>query len=381
MFFERGGAMAYIKGKDLPSGRRIYVVRFKDQHGIWRERSAGPRRKDAEALLRRIQEEVASGTFERERKDPRFAEYYASWFEAKSKALKPSSLADYRNAFARYILPRFGKMRLSQITPLIVQKWVNDLSSSGLSAASVRKAYRYFASCLNQARKQGILEADPFRGVILPRMPARELDFLDPEEIRRLLDVCEPRERALFAVLAYGGLRLGEVLALRVQDVDLEAGALRVERSLSTQGTIGEPKSASGRRAVPMPGILLEELASYVPPGAKPDDLLFPSRVGTPINHANVMKRFLRALEEAGLRRVTIHSLRHSYASQALAAGASIKALQRALGHSSATMTLNTYAHLVEEDMSAAMIRLDQAFRGREAPVLDLGKSRRGRER
>ena len=332
-------------------------------------------------MLRRIQEQVAQGAFEQERADPRFSEYYASWFEAKSKALKPSSLADYHNAFNRYILPRFGKTRLSQITPLTVQAWINDLAASGLSAASVRKAYRYFASCLNQARKQGILDGDPFRGLILPRVPVRELDFLDPEEIRRLLDVCEPRERALFAVLAYAGLRLGEALALRVRDVDLAAGALRVERSLSTQGVIGEPKTSSGKRAVPMPGILREELSSYIPPGAKPDDLLFPSRAGTPLNHANVMKRFLRALEAAGLKRVTIHSLRHSYASQALAAGASIKALQRALGHSSATLTLNTYAHMVEEDMSGALIRLDQALRGQEAPVLDLEKGRRRRER
>jgi integrase len=201
--------VAYIYKKVHRSGNISYVVRIKDQNGIWREKSAGPRRKDAEILMARLLQEVAAGTFGQERIDPRFSEFYASWTEAKNKALKPSSLADYSNAFNRYILPRFGRLHLSQITPLVVQSWVNDLSSSGLSPASVRKVYRYFSSCLNQARKQGILETDPLRGIIHPRVQARELDFLTPGEIARMLDVCGPRERALFAVLAYAGLRLG----------------------------------------------------------------------------------------------------------------------------------------------------------------------------
>ena len=369
--------MAYIRKRQYDSGKVVYVVGFKDQHGRWREFVAGSRKKDADALLRRIQQEVAAGTFEQERENPRFSEYYHYWIEAKSKALKPSSLADYRNTFNRYTLPRFGKLRLSQITSLMVQSWVNDLSSSGLAARTVRKAYRYLASCLNHARKQDILEADPFKGVILPRLPKRELDFLDPEEIARLLDECKPRERALFATLAYSGLRLGEVLALRVGDIDLKAGVIRIERSLSTKGTIEEPKSDSGRRAVPMVGILREELAAYILPTAMPDDLLFSTKSGRPLDHSNALKRFLRALEAAGLKRVTIHSLRHSFASVALDNGVPIKALQRALGHAKASMTLDTYAHLIEESMGAAIDNLDNAFRCRKAPVLDIDKRRK----
>lgn len=371
--------MAYIKKRTWPSGKVSYIIGFRDQHGRWMEKAAGPRRKDAEALLARIQREVAEGVYGREREDPRFSDYYTTWMEAKARSLKPSSLTDYRNAFNRYILPRFGKLRLSRIGPQLVQKWVNDLASSGLSPASVRKVYRYLASCLNQARKQGVLEQDPFRGVILPRSPVREMDFLPPKDIARLLEVCGPRERALFAVLAYGGLRLGEALALRVRDIDFRTGVIRVERSLSTQGMFDEPKSATARRAVPMVGVLQEELLAYIPPDAGPDDLLFCTSSGRPLDHSNALKHFKEALKAAGLKEVTIHSLRHTYASAALACGTSIKALQRALGHSSATMTLNTYAHLVQEEMGPALGRLDVLFRGRGASVIRLEDKRRGR--
>jgi integrase len=117
-----------------------------------------------------------------------------------------------------------------------------------------------------------------------------------------MLDVCGPRERALFAVLAYAGLRLGEALALRVRDVDFGAGAIRVERSLSARGIIEGPKGSSARRAVPMVGILQEELKAYIPLGSGPDDLLFCTSSGRPLDHSNALRCFHRALEAAGLK-------------------------------------------------------------------------------
>jgi len=95
-----------------------------------------------------------------------------------------------------------------------------------------------------------------------------------------------------------------------------------------------------------------------------PEDLLFATRSNKPIDHSNVRKEFEKALTAAKLKKVTVHSLRHSYASTMLASGASIKALQRSLGHASATLTLNTYSHLIEESMGASIIRADSLFKG-----------------
>jgi site-specific recombinase XerD len=121
-----------------------------------------------------------------------------------------------------------------------------------------------------------------------------------------------------------------------------------------------------------MVGILQEELKAYIPLGSGPDDLLFCTSSGRPLDHSNALRCFHRALEAAGLKRVTIHSLRHSYASTALASGASIKALQRALGRSNASLTLNTYAHFVEKRSRRCSV--DMAFRGHKATILDLGR-------
>ncbi len=357
--------MAYIKKRTYKSGKEVYVIGFKDQTGQWRERTAGERRKDAEALLRRVQEEVARGDFGKVKEDPTLSEFYDRWIDAKSRSLKASSLADYKNAFNRYILPVLGKRRIGDLTPSLIQKWLNGLCEQDLSPATVRKAYRYLRSCLGQAVAWGLLEEAVFRGVILPRVEAKEIDCLTPAEVRVLLSACEGMDRALFGTLAYSGLRLGEALGLRTSDIDLEANCIRVRRSWSYYGGFTDPKTAGSRRTVPILPLLREILTEHLR-GLPPEALLFPSTPGgnRPMDHANALKRFKRALRRAGLREVTIHSLRHSFASLMLASGCSIKALSHALGHSSPTLTLNTYSHLIEEAMGDSLMRADSLARG-----------------
>ncbi len=134
-----------------------------------------------------------------------------------------------------------------------------------------------------------------------------------------------------------------------------------VERAYEYWGGIQDPKTSSSRRAVPMLPSLKAILSEYRENKAKcePDDLLFATQGGKPWDHSNVRKEFNEVLKQAGLKRVTPKSLRHSFASIMLASGASIKALQRALGHASATMTLNTSSHLIQEGLGDSMMRAD----------------------
>jgi integrase len=139
-----------------------------------------------------------------------------------------------------------------------------------------------------------------------------------------------------------------------------------------------EPKTATSRRAVPMlpslRGLLHDHFEAQG--GPSPEALLF-TRTGTqPLDPANVRKEFLEALKQAGVKHATLHSLRHTFASVMLSSGASIKALQRSLGHASATMTLNTYSHLIQEDLGASLLRADQVFSKRTGEVIQMRAGR-----
>ena len=343
-----------------------YYVRWRDEYGKYHDEPAGTTLKAAEALKNRLERERSAGTLKppNERKPktkpPTLAEYYEMWMEAKRGALKESSVVSYEHTFRNHILPALGEKRLDDLRPSNIQEWVNGLED--LSPATIGRAYRYLRSCVKQAVASGVTENDPCRAraIMLPRVPHEEPDFLTPGELRTLLDASPEPERSLFAVLAYSGLRLGEALALRWRDVDFEMNAIKVLRAYSVHGGIQDPKTASSRRAVPLIPILAEIL---VPQRGKPDSLLF-TKGQLPIDPSNARKVFNDSLERAGLKHVTLHSLRHSYATVMIASGASIKALQRALGHASANMTLNVYAHLFEESMDEPVLRADALLRG-----------------
>ncbi|MCG2794585.1 MAG: site-specific integrase [Actinomycetia bacterium] len=347
--------MGFIVKKQRKDGLRYYAV-YREPSGKKRWEGSFKLKKDAQAALKRREAEVAAGTYGRE--DITFQEFYERWITAKEKSLKASTLVDYKGTFKRHILPHFGRKHLSKIAPLDIQSWVNGLD---LAPASVGRCYRYLRACLKQAETWGLIAKSPCRGIILPRVNREELSFLEPGEICTLLEEAREPERALFAVLAFSGLRLGEALALRWKDVNYEMRCITVERSWNIHNGFSEPKTAGSRRAVPLLPTLAAILQDYYreegnPP---PDDLLFTYDGVRPMDGSNTRKEFKTALKAAGLKRVTLHSLRHSFASMMLESGCSIKALQRSLGHSSAMVTLDTYSHLIEEDVGDSLLKLD----------------------
>ncbi len=341
------------------TGFRYYVI-FKDPAGKQRKVGGFKLKKDAEAARKRIEAEVAEGTYGRE--ELTFGAFYERWIASKHN-LKPGTMVSYKSAFRLHVLPTFTDEPLGEITPLDVQEWIDGLADT-MSPATVARCFRYFRACMKQAEAWDIIDRAPTAKINLPRKDNREPEFLGPDDILRLLDAAREPERSLFAVLAMSGMRLGEALALRWRDVDYEMRAIKVTRSWSYHGGFHEPKTEASRRAVPLMDALADNLRDYYHGKGHPalEDLLFTDDGKKPLDPSNVRKRFLEALDAAGLKHVTMHSLRHSYASIMLSYGASIKALQRALGHASATMTLNVYAHLIQEDMDPVLAKASRAF-------------------
>ena len=352
--------MGYIAKKMRKKGLRYYAV-FNDAAGKRHWEGGFKLKKDAEALLKRREAQVADGTYARE--DFTLGAFYDRWIASKHN-LKQSTMVSYESAFRLHILPTFMERPLSEITPLDVQEWIDELADSDLSPATVGRCFRYFRACMKQAEAWGLIDRAPTVKINLPRSNREELSFLEPGEIRRLLDTALEPERTLFSVLAMSGLRLGEALALRLRDVDYKKRRIKVTRSWSPQGGFQEPKTPTSRRSVPLIDTLADIFRDYFQSKGHPklDDLLFTFDGEKPLDPSNVRKRFLEALDAAGLKHCTMHSLRHSYASIMLGHGASVKALQHALGHASATMILNVYSHLIPEDMDATSDRINQVF-------------------
>ena len=176
-------------------------------------------------------------------------------------------------------------------------------------------------------------------------------DVLTPPELQRLIAATDPNWRAAMGVLAYGGLRIGELLALQWGDVELEAARILVQRQVETgTGEIRDPKTAAGRRFVELPAFVVRDLrlwkAACPPAPSGQADWCFPNASGGPMDQYNFRSRtFLPALRRAKLRRVRIHDLRHGCASMLVASGADIAAIRRHMGHANVAVTLGVYSH------------------------------------
>ncbi|MFC3689954.1 tyrosine-type recombinase/integrase [Aquipuribacter hungaricus] len=256
-------------------------------------------------------------------------------------------------------------MPLLSVTHSGVVAWVSGLTNSGLSGSTVRHAHRVLSMLLGAAVLDGRIVRNPASGVRLPRAATSDKRFLSHEEVAALATAAGSPFDTVVLVLAYTGLRWGELAALRVSDVDLARGRLSVQRSMtevSGRAIIGTPKNHQ-RRTVPVPAFLLARLDEHLQ-GRAAGDFAFPSRQGAVLRNGNFRSQvFDAAATSVGLDGLTPHELRHTAASLAVAAGANIKAVQRMLGHASAAMTLDVYAGLFGDDLDDLARRLDAAAR------------------
>ena len=330
----------------------------------------GFNQRNAETALRQAEVEIAKGVFMQPKKeDPLFTEWVEKWLASKKQSLKPSTYASYESAFKTHINPFFKGKRLSKIDNGAVEEWIEwmqtqtigDRGKKPISAATIGKNFRYLRACLRRAYRRGYLPEYPCIDLDLPRVRRSEMDCLNDEEIMTLLDVAEEPERTLFAVLGLSGLRLGEALALRWRDIDLPMHSIMVTRAWSQWNGFDEPKSEDSNRAVPILPVLEDIIMAHqtAQDDPTPDDLLFPGVGERPLDPKTLQVEFARVLKEAKLKKVTMHSLRHSFATMALANGATIKDVQSLLGHSDPALTLRVYSHVLQSNQSESMARMN----------------------
>ncbi len=361
--------------KKRPDGS--YRARYRDDAGKEHAQHFA-RRGDAQAWLDTVTSSVVRGEYV----DPRRARVaVGSWageFLAGRVHLKPKTIAGYHSLLTTCILPTWKDVPLVKVSNADVVAWVAKLRAGGLSASRVRQAYHLFSSMLEAAVRDKRLPSNPAAAVDLPRLPRKEQRYLDHGQVAALADACGPY-RVLVRTLAYTGLRWGEVSALRAKHVDLMRARIHVTEAVTEVNghlVFGTPKTHQSRM-VPIPAFLRDELVVQLA-GSHREDFVFPGPRGGVLRNSTFRRsQFNAAAAGIGLEGLVPHELRHTAASLAIAAGASVKGVQAMLGHSTATLTLDLYGHLFGDELDGVANRLDAAVREQ---VADFSRTFRGPE-
>lgn len=302
------------------------------------------------------------------------ADWTATALPASSR--KQATVDLYTTVTRKHLVPALGRRPLHLLRPSDVEALILAKRRDGLSASTVRTIYTVLRAALDTAVRDGLLRDNPAVKVRRPTAQRKEAAHLDAAEAVRLLDAVRgDRLEALFRLMLATGLRRGEALALHWSDVNLDKQVLRVRWTLSRTSRgleLGEPKTAKSRRIVPLPRSAVSSLESHrgrqeqerLAAGDSwlDQDLVFTTEIGTPLEPRNVLRRFEKMAREAGLRRVSLHTLRHTAASLLLAAGTHTKVVQEHLGHSSYAITADIYSHVSPEQRREAANRLDEAL-------------------
>lgn len=299
-----------------------------------------------------------------------FRKFAWEWFETYPKANgnKPSEVTNKEIILRLHLVPFFDNKDMREFTILDVDRY-KAAKVTDLSAKTVNNHVVVLKKLFNSAVEWGRMDHNPIANAKKLRAEEYEWDWLNREESEAFLAKCDERWYPFFATLLWTGMRLGEALALRWEDIVWRSETIRVRRSLY-RGQYVAPKSGKGRD-IPMNTRLIDVLKGL---RHLKGELVFCTADGKSLDPANIKRPMATALKRAGLRQVRVHDLRHSFASQMVAAGVPLKAVQELLGHADIKMTLR-YSHLGPSDRRNAVetLVLDEGHGKNSTPLENAG--------
>jgi integrase len=369
-------AAAFVQTKEPGVYKRggRYVVMYRDGAGRQRKESAA-NFDAARALKAKRATQVAEGEYQALSRVT-FRDYAAEWverYQGSGRGFREHTRTDYRRHLELHAFPYFGdRKKLTEITPRDVSGFIAFLCDEGkqgrrLTDKTVRNIVGGLRVCLATAVREDLIRHNPARDVALPHRPRVEdedeneqVKVFTRDQLAAFLATVHPRHRVMFRLLAGTGLRWSELAAIRWRDLKLDGSEPHVKvRRAFVRGEFHPPKSRHSRRSVPLDPAVVSDLRRHRRESewAADDDLVFcvPAKTGpgaAPMHHSNMLGRVLRPIaEEVGAPWAGFHTFRHTCASLLFERGANAKQVQRWLGHHSASFTLDTYIHLLGDDL------------------------------
>jgi integrase len=289
-------------------------------------------------------------------------EYMEQWLQTSAReSVRESTYESYRNQVRRYVIPAIGRVKLKRLSAMQIQGMYRAMLDRGLSPRTVQYAHAVLHRALRQAVRWGLVPRNVSEDVDRPRIRPEEIRPLNRHQARHLLNTAGEsgdRFEALYVLALHTGMRPGELLGLKWEDVNFDEGGLQLNRALAGKN-LTAPKTKRSRRRIDLSTASIAALKAHrkrqleermQKAGLWRDHgLVFPSTVGTPLFHRNVVRAFKNLLKRAGLPQSTrLYDLRHTCATLLLGSNVHPKYVQELLGHASIALTLDTYSHVLK---------------------------------
>lgn len=300
--------------------------------------------------------------------DMTFASFLDEYKENMYLDLRDSTIATKTHIIELHILPYFKNKSISEITALDIKRWQNAIKKKGYSDAYLRTINTQLSAIFNHAVDFYNLSKNPCKGAgLMGKSKSGNMGIWSQDEMEQFLEAVKDKPVIYYAffLMYWTGLRVGELLALNINDIDLEKGILSVTKSLNrvkSEDIIGEPKTQCSIRKIYLPKFVVEKMREYINMlyGRTGSDRLFT------VTKSHLEKEIKRGAELAGLKKIRVHDLRHSHASILISKGVDIATISSRLGHEKISTTLNTYSHMFEASAAGVANMLDDMYFGEE---------------
>lgn len=350
-------------GIDATTGKKKYI-----------KRSGFKTKAQAKKELVKLEYEIANGGHFKPVEVRKFRDVYDLWIEQYRLTVKESTAFNARRTFKK-ILPVLGAYYLDKLSIAICQREINNWAKN--SPGTVKLIKVYASMVFEYAIKLGLTDKNPFKSIVIPRLQKKEkVNFLDADQLREFLTLAQKqgiKQYTAFRLLAYSGMRIGEMLALTWDDVNFSDNTIDVNKTQSKNEKgnliVSDPKTMASKRLLDMDLETMQILkrwkvqqASYLLTcGINAMDkgqLVFSNQHNKLAQLQTVRKWCDKILQAGNLPHITLHGFRHTHATLLFSAGASVKEVQNRLGHSDVTTTLNIYTHLTRQDQKETIQKL-----------------------
>lgn len=343
---------------------------FNDEGTQIRKWVYGRTHNEVRMKLDEIKHQLVSGTYSNA--DLTVSAYLDKWLDSMISQVKPRTIEIYSDQARLHIKPRIGKIKLNKLNALHIQTMCKEIAEE-IGARTANLCRVQMVTSLKQAIAWQLISRNIAEGIKPFKVEKKEMQVWTPEEAVTFLDYAKAnRLYAAFYLVMATGLRRGELLAIRWQDIDFENQMLSIKQSLSHKKgefVFSKPKTNKGIRQLALSADVLEELkehkkcqdAEYKFLGFKADhDLVFISEVGTPIVPRNFQRTWAKLKRDTGVTDIRLHDLRHLHVSFLVKKGVDLRTIADRVGHTNPSFTLDTYSHMLEGQRRAAAVSLTE---------------------